>query len=32
VARSYLLQHEQTGHGVGKTQAIVDHYFVKAAA
>lgn len=32
VACSYLLQHEQTGHGVGKTQAIVDHYFVKAAA
>lgn len=32
VARSYLLQHEQTGHGVGKTQAIVDNYFVKAAA
>ena len=32
VARSYLLQHEQTGHGVGKTQAVVDHYFVKAAS
>jgi DNA sulfur modification protein DndD len=32
VACSYLLQHEQTGHGVGKTQAIVDQYFVKAAA
>lgn len=32
VARSYLLQHEQTGHGVGKTQAVVNHYFVKAEA
>jgi DNA sulfur modification protein DndD len=32
VACSYLLQHEQTGHGVGKTEAIVDHYFVKAVA
>ncbi len=32
VACSYLLQHEQTGHGVGKTQAIMDHYFVKAAS
>lgn len=31
VASSYLLQHEQAGHGVGKTQAIVNNYFVKAA-
>jgi DNA sulfur modification protein DndD len=31
VATSYLLQHEQTGHGVGKTQAIMGQYFVKAA-
>lgn len=32
VATSYLLQHEQTGHGVGRTQAIMGQYFVKAAA
>lgn len=32
VAKSYLLEHEQTGHGVGKTHAIVDHYFSKSAS
>lgn len=31
VACSYLLQHEQAGHGVGKTQASINNYFVKAA-
>lgn len=31
VACSYLLQHEQAGHGVGKTRATVDNYFAKAA-
>ena len=29
---SYLLEHEQTGHGVGRTQATTGQYFVKAAA
>lgn len=32
VACSYLLQHEQTGHGVGKTHAVVGHYFDKPAS
>ena len=32
VAKSYLLEHEQTGHGVGKTRAIVDNYFSKSAS
>lgn len=31
VACSYLLQHEQAGHGVGKTHAHINHYFAKAA-
>ena len=31
VACSYLLHHEQAGHGVGKTQATVDNYFAKVA-
>lgn len=31
VACSYLLEHQQTGHGVGKTQAINNNYFAKAA-
>lgn len=32
VACSYLLEHEQAGHGVGKTQATVNNYFVKATS
>lgn len=31
VACSYLLEHEQTGHGVGKTQATINNYFAKPA-
>lgn len=32
VAKSYLLEHEQAGHGVGKTRASVDNYFSKLVA
>ena len=32
VAKSYLLQHDQMGHGVGRTEAIPDRYFAGATA
>lgn len=32
IAKSYLLQHVQMGHGVGCTEAIPDRYFAGAAA
>ena len=32
VAKSYLLQHTQTGHGVGSTEALPDRYFDEVVA
>ncbi|MBN8442630.1 MAG: AAA family ATPase [Thauera sp.] len=31
VAKSYLLQHAQMGHGVGRTEAVADRYFAGTA-